>query len=68
MSRGFEIAPKQETQTPQTTEQLINFGREFVRAFDEGYLGEFVVEKLATLDRSAVKALKKMTGRDISAG
>ena len=67
MSSGFEIAPKQDAPAQQIPEQPIGLGREFVRALDEGYLGQLVVEKLAVLDKSAAKVFKKMTGRDVGA-
>ena len=68
MSSGIELAPKQESQMPETTEPSMGFQREFVKALDERYFGQFIIETLVTLDKSAAKMVKKITGRSASAG
>jgi hypothetical protein len=68
MSSGIELTPKQESQTSELGESSVSFGRELIRALDERYLGQFIVENLVTLDKSVAKMVKKVTGRSTSAG
>ncbi|HEX5395172.1 MAG TPA: hypothetical protein VFW52_02395 [Candidatus Saccharimonadales bacterium] len=67
MSSGFELNHPQKADLPDTNETPQGFRHEIMRAFDERYLGQFIIEKLVTLDRSAIAVYKKLIKSDTSA-